>query len=140
MEALTTENANPNPGPRPGPGGTDQVLDLEACLRRQTEAAHEGDAEDLARQAERALALISDLAAGQGADQAPGLSREALLRYRDLATYNQLLLRYAFTRWAAGCLDRGRRAQGYNARGRVIGGPGIDVGVIRGVGQNLGVL
>jgi hypothetical protein len=137
MEALTmaTTTANASAAAPPG-GGADVVLDLEACLRRQTEAAHEGDAEDLARQAERALDLISALA-GQGA--ATGLSREALLRYRDLATYNQLLLRYAFTRWAAGCLDRGRRAQGYNARGRITS-PGADLDVTRGVGQNLGVL
>lgn len=137
MEALrmATKTANVSAAAPPG-GGADVVLDLEACLRRQTEAAHEGDAEDLTRQAERALDLLSALA-GEGAQA--GLSREALLRYRDLATYNQLLLRYAFTRWAAGCLDRGRRAQGYNARGRVTRA-GADIDVTRGVGQNLGVL
>ena len=63
---------------------------------------------------ERALALLDELS-----DGARRLPAAALRRLRDLSAYNQLLLRYAFTSWAATRLDRQRSANSYDARGQL---------------------
>lgn len=96
---------------------TDQTVGaITACLRRQGAAAQEGDASILADSAEQGLALALSLSAQVAAGARPDAA--ALQGLRDLSTYNQLLLRYSFTSWAATCLDRTRLAQGYNARGQ----------------------
>lgn len=105
MEAVTQEGAPPVSA---------LMGELEEVLRRQTEAAQADDSERLAGLGERSLALLGQLGAGLGAVHAG-----ALRRLRDLAAYNQLLLRFAFTSWAAARLDRRRTAQRYDSRGRL---------------------
>lgn len=51
---------------------------------------------------------------------------EVLTRLRDLALYNQSLLRHSMTNWAAARLERARGPRGYSATGRVV--PGRDLG------------
>lgn len=96
------------------------LAELEDVLRQQTAAAQADEAERIASLGEQSLGLL-----GQLAQLGTTLSRAhagALRRLRDLAAYNQLLLRYAFTGWAAARLDRQRTAQRYNARGRLSDG------------------
>lgn len=90
-----------------------RLAELEALLREQTAAAQGGDPERSAALGDLCVGLLRELPGS-------GCGARDLLRVRDIAAYNQLLLRYAFTSWAAVCLDRQRRPIGYNALGRRI--------------------
>jgi hypothetical protein len=114
---------------------------IDAALTGQSQAAQEGDAQQSALLSERGAALIEELRAqiraGEGGAALQALV-PALRRFRDVATYNQLLLRYAFTSWAALCLDRERRAIFYDARGHLTRRDAASAGSPRRV--SLGVL
>lgn len=101
--------------PRPPLPGDDALAQLDADLRDQSAATHQGDIARAAALAERSVAALAALR--QEGSPPAGLLR-ALTRARDLALYNQLLLRYAFTAWAAQRLERRRRALAYDERGR----------------------
>ncbi|MCS6912316.1 MAG: hypothetical protein RMK29_16680 [Myxococcales bacterium] len=94
----------------------DALRELELLLRRQAWAAQEDDQESivaLADESLRRLACLEEAVAG-------GYVSAAELRHlRDLAGYSQLLLRQAFTRWAATRLAEQRGTPRYNAQGRM---------------------
>lgn len=114
----------------------DRLAQIEASLRAQSEASHQGDVKRAAQQAEDSLAqlhalreaaagvIVADRTAAAKPAAATPLAKgrsalqQALARARSLALYNQLLLRYSFTAWTAQRLERRRRAMAYDERGR----------------------
>lgn len=71
---------------------------LDVCLFEQSRAAQQGDAQAVARLSEGSLQMITALSGRLSAfGLRSGITADRLLRYRDLALYTQLLLRYTFT-------------------------------------------
>lgn len=93
------------------------LLDLGSRLRQQTEASHAGHEDCVAQLGEECLALLQDLSERQR-QEIELLSERTLHQLREVAIYNQLLLRYALTRWVAESLSR-KPDQRYDARGQV---------------------
>lgn len=111
MDAQLNDDARTAPS-IDGPG--DQ---LEGLLHEQGAALHRGDLA-ASQTADAGLALLAQLP--PPADQAERLQRLRLLTHlRSLALYNQLLLRLAFTAWAAQRIESRRRAPFYDAHGDV---------------------
>lgn len=101
------------------------LAQVDAGLRGQSEATHKGALDRAALEAERSVTALRALQ--RGLLQSPPLPprsqkrkalTQALTRARDLALYNQLLLRYSLTAWAAQRLEKRRGALVYDDRGR----------------------
>lgn len=108
----------------------DALRELETVLRRQVLAAQEDDLAGIVALADESLrrlaALEEPVACGH-------VSAAELRHLRDLAGYSQLLLRQAFTRWAAARLAEQRGTPRYNSQGRMSVIPRNPETVARGV-------
>ncbi len=105
-----------------------QLVEVEQILLQQAEAAHAGDASLVASLGESGLSALGTLLSTLQ-EQALGSPPEWIQRVRfpwmvrlaritDLARNNQILIRCAFSSWAAARLDKERRSTRYNSSGK----------------------
>lgn len=101
------------------------LAQMDDNLRSQSEATHQGDLNRAAEHAEHSASSLERLqrivaAASALPERSPArlALQKALAKGRSLALYNQLLLRYSFTGWAAQRMEKRRRSMAYDDRGR----------------------